>query len=91
MLKRLHAKKVPIEMVKIKGAKKQSIQNALQNMCFKDPELKYLGQKTFISYVRSIHLQKDKEVFQLDKLQLEEYASSMGLPGAPKIKLLNGR
>lgn len=90
MLSRLEGKKVPIERINVKEKKQTSIKNQLQNMCFKDPTLKYLGQKAFASYVRSIHVQKDKEIFKLDKLPLEEYASSMGLPGAPKIKFMKG-
>lgn len=90
MLARLEGKKVPIERINVKQNKQTSIKPQLQNMCFKDPTLKYLGQKAFASYVRSIHVQKDKEIFKLDKLPLEEYASSMGLPGAPKIKFMKG-
>jgi ATP-dependent RNA helicase DDX10/DBP4 len=90
MLKRLEQKKVPIEKINIKAAKQQSIKNQLQNMCFKDPELKYLGQKAFISYVKSIYVQKDKEIFNLKELKLEDYAASLGLPGAPRIKFIKG-
>jgi ATP-dependent RNA helicase DDX10/DBP4 len=90
MLKRLEAKKVPIEKVNVKNNKKKSIINALQNMCFKDTQLKYLGQKAFTSYVRSIYVQKDKDIFHMDKLPLEEFAASLGLPGAPRIKFLAG-
>ena len=90
MLKRLEQKKVQVERINVRQKKQQSIKNQLQNMCFKDPELKYLGQKAFVSYVRSVHLQKDKEIFKLKELPLEEYASSLGLPGAPKIKFLKG-
>lgn len=90
MLLRLEQKKVPIERINIKANKQQSIKNQLQNMCFKDPELKYLGQKAFISYVKSIYVQKDKEVFNLKELPLEEFAGSLGLPGAPRIKFIKG-
>lgn len=90
MLNRLEKKKVPIERINVRQNKQQSIKHQLQNMCFKDPELKYLGQKAFVSYVRSIHIQKDKEVFKLTELPLEEFSASMGLPGAPKIKFLKG-
>lgn len=86
MLKRLENRKVPIEMIKVKQKRQLSIRNQLQNMCFKDPALKYLGQKAFVSYVRSIHVQKDKEIFRIDKLPLEEFSASLGLPGAPRIK-----
>ncbi|KAL8714325.1 MAG: hypothetical protein Q9220_001656 [cf. Caloplaca sp. 1 TL-2023] len=90
MLKRLAQKKVTVEKINVRQKKQQSIQHQLQNMCFKDPELKYLGQKAFISYVKSVHLQKDKEVFKLDELPLEEFSASLGLPGAPRIKFLKG-
>ena len=88
MLSRLEPKKVPIERINIRAKKQQSIRSQLQSMCFKDPSLKYLGQKAFASYVRSLHVQKDKEVFRLEKYALEEFASSLGLPGAPRIKFL---
>ena len=90
MLKRLEQKKVPVERINVKANKQQSVKDQLQNMCFKDPELKYLGQKAFIAYVKSIHVQKDKEIFKLKELPLEEYAASLGLPGAPRIKFIKG-
>ncbi|KAJ5918688.1 ATP-dependent RNA helicase dbp4 [Penicillium verhagenii] len=89
-LQRLEQKKVPIERINIKANKQQNIAHLLQNMCFKDPELKYLGQKAFISYAKSIYVQKDKETFNIKELALEEYATSLGLPGAPRIKFIKG-
>lgn len=88
MLKRLEAKKVPIEMINVRQKKKQSIKSQLVHMNFKDPELKYLGQKAFITYTKSIYVQKDKEIFNIKKYDLEAFAASLGLPGAPKIKFL---
>lgn len=90
MLARLEHKKVPIKKINVRQNKQQSIQKQLQNMCFQDPELKYLGQKAFVSYTRSIYLQKDKEVFKINDIDLEGFATSMGLPGAPKIKFQKG-
>ncbi|KAK5165277.1 ATP-dependent RNA helicase dbp4 [Saxophila tyrrhenica] len=88
MLSRLEQRRVPIERINVRNKKQMSIKNQLQSMCFKDPSLKYLGQKAFSSYVRSLHIQKDKEVFKLEKYPLEEFAASLGLPGAPRIKFL---
>ena len=90
MIKRLEQRKVTVEKINVRQKKQQSIKNQLQNMCFKDPELKYLGQKAFVSYVKSIHIQKDKEVFKLSELPLEDFSASLGLPGAPRIKFLKG-
>lgn len=86
-LKRLKTKNIEPSRLNIKQSKKKSIKPQLQSLLFKDPELKYLGQKAFISYVRSIYIQKDKEVFHFDKIPLEQFANSLGLPGAPKIKM----
>lgn len=90
MINRLGQKKVMVEKINVRQKKQQSIKNQLQNMCFKDPELKYLGQKAFVSYVRSIHIQKEKEIFKLNELPLEDFSASLGLPGAPRIKFLKG-
>ncbi|KAK6332368.1 ATP-dependent RNA helicase dbp4 [Orbilia brochopaga] len=90
MLARLQVKKVPIEKINVRQNKKQSIQNQLQGICFKDPEIKYLGQKAFTSYARSVYIQKDRDIFDLEKLPLQEYATSLGLPGAPRVKFLKG-
>ncbi|KAG2183415.1 hypothetical protein INT43_006421 [Umbelopsis isabellina] len=84
----LAKKKVPIEEVKIRASKQQSIQNQLQSFCFQDPEIKHLGQKAFIAYMRSVYLQRNKDIFKVHALPAEEFAQSIGLPGAPKIKFV---
>ncbi|CAG8593236.1 14038_t:CDS:10 [Funneliformis mosseae] len=84
----LDKKRVPIDKIKAKASKTFSIQKQLQSLCFKDPEIKYLGQKAFISYMRSVYLQSDKSIFKVDELPAEEFASALGLPGAPKIKFI---
>ncbi|PHH71193.1 hypothetical protein CDD82_6681 [Ophiocordyceps australis] len=91
MLKRLEHKKIPIQRVNVKQAKKRSIKEHLQSLCFKFPDLKYLAQKAFISYSRAIHLQHDKQVFIFDELDLDGFAASMGLAGTPQIKFQQGQ
>jgi ATP-dependent RNA helicase DDX10/DBP4 len=90
MLKRLEHKKVPIKKIHIRPSRQQDIKNQLQNMCFQDPELKYLGSKAFISYTKSLFVQKDKEIFDVEKYDLDGYAASLGLPGTPRIKFRKG-
>lgn len=90
MLARLAAKKVPVERITVRAKKQTSIRNHMQAMCFKDVELKYTGQKAFMSYARSIYVQKDKSIFKIADYKLEEFAASLGLPGAPRIKFLKG-
>lgn len=90
MLSGLARKKVSLEKINVQAKKQTNIQSQLQNMCFKDPELKYLGQKAFITYVKSVYVKKDKETFDLRNLALDEFAASLGLPGAPRVKFVKG-
>lgn len=89
MIARLNTKKVPIVRVNAKPDKQCIIKHKLQHILFKDAELKALGQKSFVSYIKSISVQKDHEIFKLNALPLEEYANALGLPGTPKIKRLS--
>ncbi|OMJ24153.1 ATP-dependent RNA helicase DBP4 [Smittium culicis] len=84
----LEKRKIPISKINAKQNKTLSISNQLQHFCFQETEIKYLGQKAFISYVRSVYLQKLKNVFDVHSLPINEFAESLGLPGAPKIKFL---
>ncbi|KAG7881286.1 hypothetical protein KL938_003416 [Ogataea parapolymorpha] len=89
-VKRLESKKIAPKKLNIRNSKKKSIRDQIQSLCFKSPDLKYLGQKAFISYVKSVYIQKDKEVFDVKQLPLDEFAKSLGLPGTPKIKMVAG-
>ncbi|KAK5069210.1 ATP-dependent RNA helicase dbp4 [Lithohypha guttulata] len=91
MLASLERKRVFLERINVKQKKMQdTLRTQMQNMCFKDPELKYLGQKAFVNYVRSVYVMPDKDTFKLKELDLEGYAASLGLPGAPRVKFLKG-
>ncbi|KAF8717487.1 DEAD protein, partial [Rhizoctonia solani] len=89
MVSALKAKGIAIQPIKIKESKLASLENSLQKFAFEDPDIKYLAQRAFISYVKSVYLQKDKSIFQLDKLPLDAYATALGLPGAPKVKFID--
>lgn len=86
MTKRLAERGLDVKPLRAKESKLQSIQGLLQSYAFQYPEIKNLGQRAFISYVRSVYLQSDKTVFKLDELPLEAYATSLGLAGAPQIR-----
>ena len=87
MLAALRDKRIAIESIKPRDSKVQSIQNQLQAFAFHDAELKHLAQRAFVSYVRSVHLHRDKHTFDVAALPLAAFAAALGLPGAPKVKL----
>ncbi|WWC98711.1 ATP-dependent RNA helicase DBP4 [Kwoniella sp. B9012] len=86
MLDRFKEKMLDVKKIKIKQSKMGNLKQQMQNFAFREPEIKYLGQRAFISYMKSVHIQKDKFVFKLSELPVEAFAESMGLPGAPQIK-----
>ncbi|KAJ2893844.1 ATP-dependent RNA helicase DBP4 [Zalerion maritima] len=90
MLNRLEQKRIPIRKVTPKADKEKSIKDQIQELCFKEPDLKYTAQKAFTYYAQSVNHMKDKDVFQLDKLDLDGFAMSMGLPGAPHLQFQKG-
>lgn len=50
-------------------------------------KLKYLiCNQAFVSYMRSIFLQQDKEVFDVHALPAEEFSLSIGLLSSPRIR-----
>lgn len=78
-----------VKPIKIRASKTQSISNQLQSFAFQDPELKYLGQRAFISYLKSVYIQKNKGIFSVAELPVELFAESLGLPGAPQVKFID--
>ena len=47
-----------------------------------------MAQRALVSYLRSVFLQPNRRVFDVTQLPAAEYAYSMGLPTAPKLRFL---
>ena len=54
--------------MRLNQAKNQKITSSIQGLLGKDSELKYLAQRAVVSYLRSVHLQPNKDVFDVDAL-----------------------
>ncbi|NWV07205.1 DDX10 helicase, partial [Ptilonorhynchus violaceus] len=88
MVEQLAQRKVPISEIKINPEKLTDIQKKMQAFLAQDQELKEKAQRCFVSYLRSVYLMKNKEVFDVFKLPLAEYALSLGLAMAPRVRFL---
>ena len=88
MLEQLQAKKIPIQSIQVNPKKTFSIQKKVEQFCAQDPEVKHWAQRSFICYLRSVHLQSSKRVFDLRSLPTDEYARSLGLAQPPRIRFL---
>jgi len=85
---KLAAARIGVKSISAKQNKLHSIQGKLSGLLAGDGAIKHLAQKAFISYIRSIHLLKDKEVFNVQALPREEFAQSLGLADAPALENL---
>ena len=88
MLEALKAKKIPIQNIRVNPKKTVSIQKKLEQFCAQDSKMKHWAQRSFICYLRSVHLQANKRVFNLHSLPTAEYAQSLGLAQPPRIRFL---
>ena len=90
MLKLLIEAKVPIAPMYGSGKTlpppKRPIQGQLQALCSQDPEIKYLAQKALISYVRSVFIHGNKEIFKVADLPIDKFAHSLGLASTPRLR-----
>uniref|UniRef100_A0A8C0AYW3 ATP-dependent RNA helicase n=1 Tax=Buteo japonicus TaxID=224669 RepID=A0A8C0AYW3_9AVES len=88
MVEQLSQRKVPVSEIKINPEKITDIQKRMQAFLAQDQELKDKAQRCFVSYLRSVYLMKNKEVFDVFRLPLAEYALSLGLAMAPRVRFL---
>ncbi|XP_052241944.1 probable ATP-dependent RNA helicase DDX10 isoform X2 [Dreissena polymorpha] len=88
MVKQLADKKIPIEKIRINSKKLYSIQSKLESNCAAEPELKEMAQRAFMSYLKSVFLMGNKKVFDVHSIDLEQFARSLGLALAPKVRFL---
>jgi ATP-dependent RNA helicase DDX10/DBP4 len=104
MVPLLRNKKVPIKKTLVNPDTLMTVSRNFAGFLAEDPNLKFLAQKAFVGYVRSVYLQSNKEVFSVEQLPGptqfpsigftglhvagEELARAMGLPNAPKMKFV---
>nr|XP_020770991.1 probable ATP-dependent RNA helicase DDX10 isoform X1 [Odocoileus virginianus texanus] len=88
MVQKLLQKKVPVKEIKINPEKLIDVQKKLESFLAQDQDLKERAQRCFVSYIRSVYLMKDKEIFDVSKLPIPDYALSLGLAVAPRIRFL---
>ena len=84
----LRGAKLPLKQARANSAKLVTVGSKFASFLAEDAQLKYTAQKALISYVRSVHLQSNKDVFDVSELDLEALAKSMGLAVTPRIQNL---
>lgn len=81
--------RVPIKKIQMNKSKNQPLQQKLAQQIAQDPALKHMAQKAFVSYLRSVHLQSNKSVFDINKYSAEGIAGAWGLATMPRIRFVD--
>jgi len=66
------------------------VEAKVSQLLTQDPALKHLAQKALVSYLRSLHLQRNKDVFDVKAVNAQALAESWGLATMPRIRFTTG-
>jgi len=89
MTQLLQDSKVPYKKLMINPTKTVLVTQRAASLVASKPDLNELAKKAFKSYVRSIHLMPNKEMFKVSNLDLDGFASSLGLASTPNLRFLS--
>lgn len=84
----LREAKIPIKKLALNPTKTVLVTQRASSLVAANPKLNELAKKAFKSYVRSIYLMPNKEIFLVKDLPLEDYASSLGLASTPSVRFI---
>merc|ERR1719167_597333 len=88
MVRQLQASRIPIEKLEVNPAKQQTITGKLSAFLASDRNLKESAQRAFVSYIKSVHLMKNKNIFNVRSVDLTKFAESLGLVNTPRVRFL---
>jgi len=89
MLKALSDSKIKVKTCSMNPNKAVLVSKKAAAVVAASPDMNLLAKKAFKSYLRSIHLMPNKQIFTgVTHLPLEEYALSLGLASMPTVRFL---
>ena len=68
--------------------KSVTVQPVLEKLNIENRELLHLAKRACASYLRGVHIMKDKDVFDVTKIDTAKLASSYGLINAPQVTIV---
>jgi len=66
MLRQLQSSRIPVEKIEVNPAKQQTIERKMASYLASDRALKESAQRAFNSYIKSVYLMKNKNVFDVE-------------------------
>lgn len=91
LLPRLSKKNIPIEEVPTRDKHLFWVQDSIQSLLARDPELKEEAKRAFKAYIRSLLNSHFKQMFDPKQIDLKAFAKSLGLEVTPRVRILERR
>lgn len=91
VMKKLGDSSVPVKKLTVNPKKAFSVAAKAAALLAAQPEFRLLAKKAFVGYLRSLQmmvLPKGHEMIDINKLPLDEYASSLGLAFTPPLPIV---
>jgi ATP-dependent RNA helicase DDX10/DBP4 len=88
MIEELKANKIPINQIQIDPKRLFSPRVKMEAYIAQSTELKESAQRAFVAYIKSVYLMKNKKVFDVEKINFDDYARSLGLAVTPRVRFL---
>lgn len=88
MRKILEEAKIPVKKLSINPTKTVVVSQQACGIVASKPALNALAKKAYKSYLRSVFLMPDKNIFKVEELPLDEFATSLGLAATPSVRFL---
>lgn len=81
-------KKIELKKLSLNPTKTVVVSERSAAMVASNADLNRLAKKAFESYIRSIYLMPNKEIFDVDDLDVDGFAKSLGLSSTPNLRFL---
>lgn len=88
MVEELKERKVPINKIHIDPKKLFTPRAKMEAYLAQNQTLKESAQRAFVAYIKSVYLMKNKKIFNVNALDTDAFARSLGLVVAPRIRFL---
>lgn len=84
-IEKLAAAKISVQGINPKQSKVLTVSQQLASLLAGEGDIRHLATRAYASYMRSVKLMRDKDVFDAKALPRESFAQSLGLADAPEL------
>lgn len=88
MVEELKSRKIPINKITVDPKKMFSPRAKMEAFLAANQDLKETAQRAFVAYIKSVVLMKNKNIFNVEKLDTDAFARSLGLVVVPRVRFL---